>query len=132
MSPKLIAIPEMKLTQLQYESNTWKRLLAFIIDENVQLKYRLSDVLKNNFDKQLLVELENFQSDFVKEDDVVGVLRHDLAELDKLLVAQALEDAKKMIEIDNKLKRIRNNINTAEKQFSQVKFEFLNYLSENM
>lgn len=132
MSPKLIAIPEMKLNQLQYESNTWKRLLAFIMDENVQLKYRLSDVLKNSFDKQLLVQLENFQSDFVKEDDVVGVLRHDLAELDKLLVAQALEDAKKMIEIENKIKRIRNNINTAEKQFSQVKYQFLHYLSDNM
>ncbi len=132
MSPKLIDIPDLKLVQLQYESDSWKRVLAFIRDENIHLKYRLSDVLKNNFDKQLLVQLENFQSNFVKEDDLLAVLRSDLAELDKLLVWEIMNDEKLMANVENKMKAIRCNIHNAEKQFNQLKADFISYLTENM
>ena len=54
---KLDKIPELKLIQLQYEINTWKRLLSFMSEENIQLKNRLSEVLKNKFDKNLLEEV---------------------------------------------------------------------------
>lgn len=133
MSQKLVEMTGLKIAQLRYESETWKRLLEFIMDENIQLKYRLSDVLKNNFDKYFLEQLENFQSNFVKQDNLVSVLRNDVAELDKLLVGDdSCEDGKTMKEIDKKMKILRNNINNAEKQFSQMKAAFISYLSENM
>ncbi len=132
MSPKLIDIPDLKLIQLQYESDSWKRVLAFMRDENIHLKYRLSDVLKNSFDKQLLSPLENFQSNFVKEDDLLAVLRSDLAELDKLLIWQMMNDDQLMANVDKKMKAIRCNIYNAEKQFNQLKSDFISYLTENM
>jgi hypothetical protein len=132
MSQKIIEMSDIKLTQLRYESETWKRLLEFMMDENIQLKYRLSDVLKNNFDKQFLEQLENFQSSFVKEDNLISVLRNDVAELDKLLSWEVVEDVKLMKELDKKMKLTRNNITNAETQFSQLKSAFISYLSENM
>jgi hypothetical protein len=132
MSQKIIEMSDIKLTQLRYESETWKRLLEFMMDENIQLKYRLSDVLKNNFDKQFLEQLENFQSNFVKEDNLISVLRNDVAELDKLLSWEVVEDVKLLKELDKKMKVTRNNINNAETQFSQLKSAFISYLSENM
>src|ERR1019366_1094116 len=75
-----------KINQLQIEINTWKRLLNFFRDENVCLKNRLSDILKDGFDRRLLEEFENFQTKFIKQDEVISFLRNDTAELDKLLL----------------------------------------------
>ncbi len=125
-------MPELKLRQLQYESDTWKRLLGFIMDENIHLKYRLSEVLKDKFNKNLLEEVEIFQSRFLKEDALIGLLRNEVVELDKLLVREIFEDSRIIKEIDRKLKKLRNNIIIAEKQFGKLKSEFNNYLSENI
>ena len=125
-------MPELKLKQLQYESDTWKRLLVFMMDENIHLKNRLSEVLKDKFDKNLLVEIEGFQSNFIKKDELIGLLRNDVAGLDKLLEREIFEDGKIVNEIERRLKNLRNNIVYAEKQFGKLKLEFNNYLSENM
>ena len=125
-------MPELKLKQLQYESDTWKRLLGFMMDESIHLKNRLSEVLKDKFDKNLLVEIEGFQNNFIKEDELIGLLRNDVAGLDKLLEREIFEDGKIVNEIDRRLKNLRNNIVYAEKQFSKLKLEFNNYLSENI
>ena len=82
-----------KINQLQSEINTWKRLLIFFRDENVCLKNRLSDILKNGFNRKLLEEFENFQTKFIKQDEMIRLLRNDTAELDKLL----LNESQKML-----------------------------------
>ncbi|MGZ5220895.1 MAG: hypothetical protein ACXWC7_12480 [Chitinophagaceae bacterium] len=123
---------ELKLKQLQFESNAWKRLLCFMMDENVHLKNRITEILKNDTDNNLLEEIENFQNNLVRQDEVISLLRHDTAELDKLLVREIFEDGAITKEINKKLKDLRNNISTAEKQFTKVKLEFNNYLLETL
>ena len=125
-------MPELKLKQLKYESDTWKRLLDFMMDENIQLKNRLSEVLKDQFDKNLLDDVERFQSHFIKEDQLIGLMRNDIAELDALLIENLLDEEMSMQNVDLKLKRLRNNIKNAEMQFSNLKLDFYNYLSENL
>lgn len=125
-------MPDQRLKQLQYESDTWKRLLGIIMDENIQLKNRLSEVLRDRFDKNLLVEVEVFQNYFIKEDALVALLRNDVAELDKLLVREICEDGKIINKIDLRMKNLRNNIINVEIQFGKLKSAFNNYLLENM
>lgn len=125
-------MPELKLKQLQYESDTWKRLLGFIMEENSYLKNRISEILKDKFNKNLLEELEGFQSRVVKEDGLIGLLRNDVAELDKLLEREIFEDGKIIKEIGKTLKRLRNNIIVIEKQFGKLKLEFNSFLLENI
>ena len=125
-------MPELKLKQLKFESDTWKRLLDFMMDENIQLKNRLSEVLKDQFDKNLLDDVERFQSHFIKEDQLIGLMRNDIAELDALLIENLLDDEMSMQNVHLKLKRLRNNIKNAEMQFSNLKLDFYNYLSENL
>ncbi len=125
-------MPELNLKQLQYEIDTWKRVLGFLMDENNHLKNRLSEVLKNNFDQSLLEEVESFQSSFIKEDELIGLLRNDVAEVDKLQVQEIFEDGKISKDIDRRLKKLRNNINIAGKQFNKLKSGFNSYLSENI
>jgi tRNA A37 N6-isopentenylltransferase MiaA len=125
-------MPELKLKQLQYESDTWKRLLAFMTDENIHLKNRLSEILKERFDKNLLEEVEVFQNRFVRGDELINLLREDVADLEKLLKREIFEDGKIMKETDRALKNIRRNIIIAERQFAKLKLDFNSYLSENI
>ena len=125
-------IPKFNLKQLQNESDSWKKLLGFMMDENISLKNRLSEVLKDKFDKNLLAEAEGFQSRFIKEDQLVSLLRNDIVELDKLLSKDIVEEKKIINETGRRLKNLRNNVTNAENQFYKLKLEFKNYLSENV
>ena len=125
-------MPDLKLQQLQYETETWRRLLGFMRDENVHLKNRLSEILKNNFDTALLEEVENFHNNFLKEDERINLLKREVAELDKLLVREIFEDIPIIKKVNRKLKRFRNNIKNREAQFTRLKMDFNNYLSENI
>ncbi len=125
-------MPELKLKQLQYETDTWKRLLCFIQEENVHLKNRLSEVLKDRFNKNLLEEVESFQSSFIKEDELIGFLRNEVAEIDSELVKEIFVDGKINKAIDKKINQLRNNLLNAEKRFGKIKMSFNNYLSENI
>ena len=124
-------MPELKLKQLQYECATWKRSLSFMIEENIRLKNRIAEILKDNFDTGLLERIETFQNNFIDEDTRMSLLRDDVADLEKLLAYEPSE-IKTRDAIDSKLKKIRNNIMEAEKQFSGLKLAFNNYLTKNM
>ena len=125
-------MPELKLKQSQYECDTWKRLLAFMMEENIYRKNRIAEILKHKFNKDLLPEVENFQNRFIKEDELINILRDDIAELDKLLLRRDFEDGKIIKEIERKQNRLRNNMLVAEKNFNKLQAEFNSYLSENV
>lgn len=120
----------LKLKQFQYETGTWKRLIRFIMDENIQMKNRLSEILKNTINASFLEEVESFQSCFIKEDELIGLLRSDITDLDKLLATNIFEDEETGKEVTRKLNRLRNNIVNVETQFNKLKMEFNCYLSE--
>ncbi|GEM_PF-455112 len=121
---------ELQLKQFQYETDTWKRLMRFIMEENIQMKNRLSEVLKNTNDISFLEEVESFQSCFIKEDELIGLLRNDITDLDKLLTTKDAEEKGISDEVTRKLNRLRNNILNVETQFNKLKMEFNCYLSE--
>jgi len=121
---------DLKLKQLEYEADTWKRLLSFMMDENIHLKNRLSEFLRHTFAKNYLEEIENFQSRFLKQDELICLLRNDLAEVEKLLVREILVEGKILDEINRKLNKLRNHVCNTELQFNKLKCEFSNYLSD--
>jgi len=123
-------MPELKLKQLQYETDTWKRLLGFMMEENIHQKNRISEILKSGFDKNLLEEIESFHTRFIKQDELIGWLRHELVELDKLPEKGIFEDEKNIKDINRRLNKLRNNILTAESQFCDLQLAFNNFLSE--
>lgn len=123
---------ELKLRQLQYEIDTWKRLVGFMTDENNHQKNRLSEFLKNHFEGNQLDELENFQELFIKEDEQIAILKNDVINLEKILVREIFEDGNIIRILVSGLKKIRMKMNKAEKQQAILKNDFSNYLSENI
>ncbi len=125
-------MPQKKMQQVRIESNTWKRLLDFFREENVRSKNRLSDILKENFDRSLLEDLENFQSRFVQQDELIGLLRNDIAELDKLLLDEKMHDGIRPSMIERKIGKLRHNLSNSERRFSELQLDFNKYLGENI
>jgi len=125
-------MPELKIKQLQYEINSWKRLLDFIMDENIHLKNRLSEILKDRFDKYLLEEVDGFQSRFIRADNLVALLRNEITEVDKLLRHEMFKEGNLLKNAEIKVKRLHKNINNAEKQFNRIKSDFHRFLSHNI
>ncbi len=123
---------EENIKQLKLESNAWKRMLRFLTDENIYLKNKVSEILKVNFDKGLLEEIEIFHSRFLREDDLINLLRNDIAEADKILLTEPTENSKFLTEIEMKIQKIRNNISNAEIQFESLKKDFTSYISEHV
>lgn len=119
---------ESKSKQFQYETDTWKRSLALMREENIHLKNRLTEILKNGYDKKLLENLEYFQTRFIKEDERIGLIRDDVAAIDKIILDQFWADERALKETNKKLAMLRNNVLHAEKQFNELKLEFSNYM----
>lgn len=129
---KAFCMSEVKLRQLKYESDTWKRLLGFVAEENIHLKNRLSEVLKAHFDKNLLNDVENFHNEFIRADELIGLLRNDIAEFDNLLTREEFEDGAIMKQVERKLKKLRHGVKDTEEHFAKLKSAFNSYLSENI
>ena len=123
---------DLKLKQFKHEIESWKRSLGFMMEENVYLKNRLSDLLKENFRTNLLEEAENYQTYFLNEDKLIGLLRNEIAELEKLLIRQAFENEKFEKEIEKKIKQLRKSITDIGTQFGKLKSKFNTYMSEQI
>lgn len=120
------------LKHLQFENDSWKRLLGFILDENTHLKNRLSEVLKDEPGNDLLDDLDSFHEQFLKEDQLLQLLRNNVAEADQLLAREVFEDGMILREVENKTSRLRHEISVAEKQFANLKSTFNSFLAENI
>jgi hypothetical protein len=121
----------LKLKQVNHESDTWKRIIAFMLEENVYLKNRLSEVLKNEISGESLIELEAFQTNFIKEDQIIISLKNAVIELDKLLIREIFEDGNIEKKLSSEVHHLRQQIELAEQNFSTLKKNFNNYLTAN-
>ncbi len=125
-------MPQKKMEQLKIETGTWKRLIDFFMEENVNSKNRLSNILKDRFDRKLLDEFEKFHSEFMKQDEVINLLRSEITELDKLLLNQKINDGISPELIDRKVENLRHNLSDSERRFSELQLDFNRYLSQNI
>ena len=120
--------PSFILKQLLYEVAAWKRLLGFLSDENNLLKDRLSEVLKERNSIIELSDAERFQSNFVREDELLQVLRMEVVEIERLARAFGNKEINHQRIIERKLKLFRSNILYFESQFAGLQTVFNDYL----
>jgi predicted RNase H-like nuclease (RuvC/YqgF family) len=125
------SMPELKIKQIQHEIDTWKRLLSFMQEENVYLKNRLSEVLKDRFDNSLLEEVDDYQSSFIKADELITFFRNEAAEIESALHLEIFKGRKIKQTLENKMALLQIKLTNAEKEFSALKLKFNNYISLN-
>ena len=108
-----------ELRQLQAERESWKQLLSSRTEENVLLKNSLADILKNNFNANSLEDIEDFQTQFIEQDEWIKSLKKDIIELDKIFEDGEIEGPLDMI-----VERFRRNLDSSSKKFSYLKSAF--------
>ena len=118
-----------KTLQFKHESDTWKRYLQFIQQENNYLKNRLSQALQNDTDHTFLERAEYFQNKFINEDDTVNMLRQDIHELEQCFTKEMEEDSNIKL-LEKKLKKMQKDMDIVERQFTILKSDFNHYLSD--
>jgi hypothetical protein len=123
---------EMKLKQLQYESETWGRLLIFMNDEIIRFKTRLSEVIRAGFDDSLLNELEHFQTHFLEADEWIILLRNELAELNMLLIREQTGDIHRNHKAESKTGVLRKQVTGVEVKFRKLKESFHEFLADKI
>jgi len=69
-----------KLDELRAQHDSRKYLLKVLEDENIHFKLKLARILSTDFDRKELGRLEYFQSRFLKMDEQIALLRHEISE----------------------------------------------------
>jgi hypothetical protein len=119
-----------KIKQLEFESDTWKRQLAFMVDENIHMKARLVEVLKDKQYAPSLEAAEAFQNQFIEQDSMIGILRNNVAEFDRLLKREVFEDGMLVNTVFAKHKILEADLIVAKKRFDEMKGHFNQHILE--
>jgi hypothetical protein len=111
--------------EFQLKRQEWRRVLEFLLQENVFLKIRLADVLnKQHMNAQFLEIAEQYQNRFIGKDEIIGLIRKDIAEMEKQLVKVRAQDENLLREITLKQNRLQKEITILETTFNELKGEF--------
>jgi hypothetical protein len=119
------------LSQFLHENETWKRMLVFIQDENINIKNRLSAVVKemDGGEDIMLEQIEYFQNRFLEEEENLRRLKKEVESQNQLLIKDIYEDGVLFNKVKNRQLKLRKEMEKMEKDFNRLKFEFNNYLS---
>jgi len=121
------------LQQLIYEVETWKRLIAFIKNENLLRINRLNEIIKSNVEKKILFNIENFQVQFLTLEDIFSVLNDEVIDQqNRLMLVQEKEYAIDLISIIKHQQDIRVNIEKLINKINKIKSDFFQEFSEKL
>ena len=102
------------------------------MEENIHLKNRLSQAVTTTAEKMSLEAMEKFHTRSIRQDDILSLLKHDIAEFDKLLLRVKPADKQLVQKVELALKKNRNNIKAFSKEFDELKTSFNSYLHESI
>ncbi len=120
------------IKQFEYENDSWMRSLEYMQMENVHLKNRLGQILKADIQNELLDLMEFYQNFFIREDEVIAMLRHDILLHDQRLKQFESEINTNIFKIIKIQKKLRQDIEMEEIKFNKLKLEFNNHFTEKL
>jgi regulator of replication initiation timing len=118
---------EKQVRQFQDLFETWKQWLNSRMEENVLLKNKITEILKNNFDHNSLEEIEEFQTQFIVEDELIHSLRRDVNELDNFMYSKLAGTGKLEKSFNTKIENLRKDITNSVTSFRILKAAFDNF-----
>lgn len=120
---------EINISQLYYEIARWRSLLEHYRVENTILKNRLAAALDKNMNENKLASAEYFQNEFLRKDEIINILKHDIRLQEKKLTDRFSADnafsGKETIAAQDSL---RDHICFLEKEFTRLREEFQHYV----
>jgi hypothetical protein len=121
------------LSELHAEHNEWKQKLNFVKDEIKTYKNRLSEVVSKNSKTDVLAPAEHFQNQFIRHNEVIDELIHDINSEEHKIVENAKVNN---VATDHRSApenmKLVDRMETFDKIYSDLKDEYLTFLTKVM
>lgn len=119
------------IKQFQHESDSWKRKLEFLLQENAYLKNRLAELLnEQKIDRGIVESAELYLNRFIRKDEIIFLFRNDIAEFDEMLKNENYEDRVLVKAIEHKNKMMSKELQKLDTTFKNLKIQFNNFLAD--
>ncbi|MCB0733825.1 MAG: hypothetical protein H6608_04890 [Flavobacteriales bacterium] len=119
------------ITELHAKYNIWIKELEFYRDELKTFNNRLGDIVSQNTKTEITSQVEHFQNQFIRENEVIDILQHDIREEEHKLAENAMENNvatdHRKVEEDTEL---NDRMDTFKKIYGDLKNEFNKFLTE--
>ena len=129
---RLIPKANLLVSQFLSENETWKRTLESLTEEDLNLKKRLSEILKNmdQCDDKLLESIEGFHNRLLKINETIAFLYQEVNKSEKQLLLELNIDTEFHSERRHLQKKIRKDMETIEFEFHTLKSDLNNFIDE--
>lgn len=118
---------------LHFEHEAWGKQLAFYKDELKTYQNRLEDIVKTNNSKESMQQLEQFQNQFIRQNEVIDILAHDINSHEHVLIKNVKDNP---VASDHRLfenhDEFRERMTTFTKIYNELKPDFMRYLVKYM
>ncbi len=121
-----------KLGMLIAENESWRSSIKFLEEQNIRFKTQLADILSKDGHVPGLDQLEDFQNRFIKMDEQISLVRHEVREqlyqLQQFSRGNSLQ-YRRAIELQEGLKV---KVHILHENFRKLRTEFNIYLQSNV
>ena len=124
--------PTISIKSLHLEYQLWVRELTFYKEEIKIYEDHLEDIVTKNEDIEIKIQVEHFQNQFIRQKEVIDILKHDLNVSEKQLAQLASKLSGSGIDsmkLDNH-GRLREKMATFRKIYRELKQEFRRFETE--
>lgn len=117
--------------ELHAEHNEFLSVLAFAKDEIKTFKTRLNEVVTANNKQEVMAQVEHFENQFLRHNEVIDELKHDVHECEVRIAKLAEENnvATDHRKTDDHVE-LRDQMETFNKIYSELKTEFKKFLEK--
>jgi hypothetical protein len=112
------------MEQIGTKIEKWRQSLNERMEENLLLKDRLANILKNDYDHSLLEEIEDFQTRLICEDELISSFRQVINELENLIKNDLDSDNELSGKARLKIAWLQKDIAYSNLRFSDLKTVF--------
>ncbi|MRG45332.1 hypothetical protein GFS24_09405 [Chitinophaga sp. SYP-B3965] len=113
------------------ENEMWKQEIKDLESENIHFKIILANLLANNIYKDQIERSEYFQNMFLKMDEQLNLLRHEVREQLHLLQNPGQSSIQQLKNIRDYQRRLEVKMIILREKFGKVAGDFNNFLIDN-
>lgn len=119
--------------QLHEDHKTWLNKLEFYKDEILIMQNRISEIAKKNTSKEVLSFVEHFQNQLIVQKEQIDTLKHEINSHERSIEEKVNKKA-----VANESKKFldhsaqRNNVESFEKTFNDLRKKLIQFLSKWM
>ncbi len=121
------------IKEIHHLHTEWTSMLDLIRDEIQSFENRLEEVAKANTGKEVLVQVEHFQNQFIRQKELLDELRHDIHD-DELRIAENV-NANNVASEHRKMEEnivLSYSMHTFRKTFNEIRSDFLIFLAKKI